>query len=132
MHRVLLLVILLGFPVMEFAVAGLLARVVGWWPLLLWFVLAGGAGLTLMRHGRARFGRQLRESLAAGVSPLQALKDSGRLFLAGLLLLIPGVVTDLGALILLLGYRAPRVRAEAVAPTGPQTLDGEYHRIDQP
>src|SRR5271154_1097603 len=99
--RLLLLVILLGFPVMEAVVLVRLAETFGWW-VLAWVVLAACAGMALIKEARFALVARLAAGLAQGHFSISALTDSARTVIAGLLLIFPGVVSDLMALTLLL------------------------------
>ena len=61
-------------------------------------------GATLVRMEGLRTLRQIQSSLAQGQLPAEELIDGVLIFAGGILLLTPGVLTDLGALILLLPY----------------------------
>ena len=58
--------------------------------------------------------------------------DSGRRLLAAVLLLLPGLASDLFALLLLMvPNRTPQTAAATVAPApGPKTMDGEFRRVE--
>ncbi len=120
----LLLAILLGFPILELWVAVLVAQKIGWW-LLLWMIGSAILGVTLIREEQfAIFGRVMG-ALQQGQDPFRAIFASGRVLLAGLLFIFPGVVSDFLALILLLWPR-PRVQASVDA----DVIEGEYRRED--
>ena len=77
------------------------AEVIGWW-LLAWLMLSALAGWILIKEeSMAVFGR-LAVTVQNGQTPFAAIWDSGRTMLAGGLLIIPGVLSDVIALILLL------------------------------
>jgi UPF0716 protein FxsA len=126
--RIVLVAILLGFPLLEAVVLVRLAETLGWW-VLAWVVLAACAGVALIKE--ARFA--LLAGLAAGVSQgrfaIAALTDSARTVLAGLLLIFPGVVSDLIALTLLL-LPDPRMAQEAASRARPRgtLIEGEFRR----
>ena len=61
-------------------------------------------GAMLVRVEGLRTLRQIQSSLAQGQLPAEELIDGILIFAAGILLVIPGVLTDLCALILLLPY----------------------------
>ena len=95
------LLVVLGFPVLEIYTMIQVAGVIGWW-LLAWLIVSALIGWTLIREeSLAVFGR-LALAVQNGQSPIAAVWDSGRTMLAGLLLIIPGVLSDVLALILLL------------------------------
>ena len=121
----LFLAILLGFPLLEFWVALLLAQKIGWW-LLPWLIGAVIVGITLIREQQfTLLGRVMRAAQQGG-DPFQAIFASGRILLAGLLLIFPGVVSDGLALLLLVW---PRSQLPPAAPSN--VIEGEFRREDQ-
>lgn len=140
-----LLLLMLSFPVVEAVGIFWVAREIGAW-VLLWLAAAALAGVALIRFERAAWGARLLFSMQAGTHPVSALFASGRVLLAGGLLVFPGFVSDAIALVLLLmpgTWNRPRVRApqaanEAWPPREPsprtdadaRTLDGEFRRED--
>jgi len=122
----LFLAILLGFPILELWVAVLVAQKIGWW-LLLWMIGSAILGVTLIREEQfAIFGRVMG-AVQQGQDPFRAIFASGRMLLAGLLFIFPGVASDFLALLLLLWPR-PRVQASVDA----DVIEGEYRREDAP
>ena len=89
---VLIVLLLIAVPVLELYVGSLVVEQIGWGPALLLVVLSMVLGVFVIRASWRR-------------RPAGA--DNGLLFVAGLLLLLPGYVTDVVGLILLL----PPVRA---------------------
>jgi hypothetical protein len=78
-----------------------LGETLGWW-VLAWVVLAACAGFALMKEARFALVSRLAAGFAQGRLEIAALTDSARTVLAGLLLIFPGVVSDLIAITLLL------------------------------
>lgn len=102
-------VTLLLIPLVELAVFFAVAQLIGgWWTLLLVFAFSA-LGVVLMRRGGVKAGQAMRAAMRTGQMPERHLVDSGLVMLAGLLLFVPGFVTDLIGLLLLL----PPVRAVA-------------------
>lgn len=99
--RLILFAILLGFPLLEAVVLVRLSETLGWW-VLAWVVLAAVAGMALIKEARFALVAQMAAGLAQGRFSIVALTDSARVVLAGILLIFPGVVSDLIALTLLL------------------------------
>jgi UPF0716 protein FxsA len=126
--RLLLIVALLGFPFLEAVVMVRLSQSLGWW-VLAWVVLAAVAGMALIKEARFAMVARLAAGLAQGRFPIVALTDSARTVLAGLLLVFPGVVSDLIALTLLL-LPSRRVVAEPVhrRSSGGTLIEGEFRR----
>ena len=123
--RLLLLVILLGFPLLEIALLVHLAETHGWW-VLAWVVLAACAGVALLKEARFALIARLGAALAAGQFSIAAFVDSGRTVLAGLFLIFPGVISDFIALILLLLPRRVPERVHARAHVN--VIDGQFRR----
>jgi len=126
--RLLLIVILLGFPILELVVLVRLSHTLGWW-VLAWVVLAACAGMALIKEARFAMIARLTAGLAQGEFSIAALTDSARTVLAGLLLIFPGVVSDLIAITLLL-LPGPRLAGESHSrrERGGTLIEGEFRR----
>ena len=126
--RLILVGMLLGFPVLEALVLVRLSETMGWW-VLGWVVLAACAGMALIKEARFALVARLAAGFAQGRFAIGALTDSARTVLAGLLLIFPGVVSDLIALTLLL-LPGPRTAVESgVRRSSHGTLiEGEFRR----
>jgi UPF0716 protein FxsA len=97
-----LAILLIGWPLIEILVAVKVAEAIG----VLWTVLLLIAGWPLgiwaMRtHGRAAWGR-LGDAVAMGRPPGREVLDGALVLAAGALLLVPGFLTDVLGLALLL------------------------------
>ena len=126
--RIVLIGILLGFPLLEAVVLVRLSETLGWW-VLAWVVLAACAGMALIKEARFAMLAKLTAGFAQGRFAIAALTESARTVLAGILLIFPGVVTDLIALTLLL-LPGPRVAVEAASRrrTHGTLIEGEFRR----
>jgi UPF0716 protein FxsA len=133
--RFVVLAIVLAFPLLDVYVTARFAR---WTGVPLWAWLAAGlvGGLWLLRNERLAFRENTVAALHGEQSLLRGLVDSGRKVLAGLLLMMPGVVSDGIALLLLLlpinnrGYGPQPAPAGRSTMRGGGAIDGEYRRID--
>ena len=99
-----LLLALLALPFLELAVFIAVAQTIGFaWALTL--VLATSlAGALVLRHAGGNHIARVRVALGEGsFTALQADSSGGLILLAGILLLIPGFITDLLGLVLLIG-----------------------------
>ena len=94
-------IILLAFPFAEIFVLVKLGQTYGWW-LLTYLVAIGYLGLQLIRGEKLLISAKMMQSLAAGGNPIKTMLGSARNMVAGVLLIIPGVITDVIAVILLL------------------------------
>ena len=123
-----LLVLALSFPLLEALGIFWLAHAIGWW-VIVWLAVAGLAGLMLIRFERTAWSLRLLSTLGSG-NPLGAsLFASGRVLIAGVLLVFPGVISDLIAVILLLmpGTRFNRPTTVPRAAND-DVLEGEFRR----
>ena len=118
--------ILLGFPLLELGVALLLAQKIGWW-LLLWFIATTLLGMTLMRGARFALVGSVMSALQQGQDPFRAIFSAGRYMLAGFLLILPGVISDVIALLILIW---PRRVPRSTAKKRTDIIEGEYRRED--
>lgn len=129
--RWMVLAILMGFPLMEGAVLYRLASGPagsGFW-VIAWLVFAAIAGVVLIKQARFFLLARLASALAQGRFSIGALIDSFRTVIAGLLLIFPGVISDIMALLLLLLPMREPVFQEVSRPTPRargRILDGEF------
>jgi UPF0716 protein FxsA len=126
--RLILFAILLGFPLLEAVVLVRLSQTMGWW-VLAWMILAAVAGMALIKEARLSLVARLATGFTQGSFAIGALTDSARTVLAGILLIFPGVVSDLIALTLLL-WPGPRFVVEPVSRRErPGTfIEGDFRR----
>jgi UPF0716 protein FxsA len=99
--RFFVALILLAFPVTEILLLIELADQYGWL-LLLYLVAAGWLGLRLIREEKATFNVRMMQNIASGSNPAKAVFGTARNIIAGVLLMLPGVITDIIAVTLLL------------------------------
>ena len=138
MMRFLIGLILLAFPIAEIWLLIALGQQYGWW-LLLYLVGTSWLGLQLIREEKALFSGRMMQTLSAGGSPAKAIFGSARNIIAGILLIVPGVITDVVATILLLipvkhgqpaneQFSAPSYHADNAA--NDDVIEGEFRRED--
>ena len=134
MRLLFLFAILLAFPVLELWILIELGGEYGWW-LMAYLLLMIVLGWRLIQDEKQlAFGR-MAETLVMGGTPGMALFGSAKNFLAGALLLIPGVISDVLAVILLLipggkGPRGRRPRQGKSRAANDDVIEGEYRRED--
>ena len=110
MGRLVMLAIL-ALPFVEIAGFVVIGGRIGVLATLAWVVLTGMLGLGLIRRQGLDALRRARAALRRGESPTAELADAALVSLAGVLLLLPGFVTDAFGLVLAL----PPVRRRVVA-----------------
>jgi UPF0716 protein FxsA len=95
-----MLLIVLGFPLIDLYATVRIARWTGV-PVYAWLGLAALAGLYLLRNERMAFRANTLAAMHGEQPLLRGLFDSGRKVLAGMLFLLPGILSDVMALALL-------------------------------
>ena len=122
--------IVLSFPVLDLIAT---ARVARWSGVPIWVWLLGGAaaGVAVLRNERVAFRSRTVAAMHGEVSVMRGLLDSGRKVLAGFLLIVPGIVSDLAALALLAQPITPAGDRLAVGvPVWGRALGGDWRRVD--
>ncbi|MHB8496086.1 MAG: FxsA family protein [Casimicrobiaceae bacterium] len=135
--RFVVLAIVLGFPFADFLLTLRLARWTGV-PLWVWLAGSGIAGMWVLANERDQFRMRTLAAFRGDQSLLRGLLDSGRRVLAGMLLILPGVLSDILALLLLsLPINQRGALDPEPVPAGRSsyrrnstTLDGDYRRMD--
>ena len=125
------LLLVLGLPVLEAGLLIWLGTHYGWGWLFLYLALSALLGVALLRLERKLRGIRLLATLQSGGNPLAVLFASGRMMLAGLLFIVPGVISDLTAILLLL---LPGTWRRPPRPSGPEdnVIDAEFRRLEDP
>ena len=120
MLRFAALIILVGFPVLESVLLIRAASEIGWW-LLAYLVGAAALGIGMIRREHAAWPARFLTA-----TPFAALFTTGRRLVAGILLILPGFISDAFALVLLIwpARREPPVRPDH------GVIEGEFRRED--
>ncbi|HEX7272763.1 MAG TPA: FxsA family protein [Casimicrobiaceae bacterium] len=132
--RFVVLLIVLSFPVLDVLATLRFARWTGI-PAAVWLVASALAGIALLRRERLAFRAQTLAALRGDRPLLRGQLDSARKVLAALLLILPGLISDVIALLLLLfpfnlGPSFAAQPATVARGFGRDTLNGEYQRVD--
>lgn len=144
----------LAWPLIEIGLFVEIGGAIGLWPTLGWVLVSAALGIAVLRTQGREAAMQLRGGMR-GIDPLSPLAHGVLKGLAGVLLILPGFLTDaLGLLLLLPPVRMALVaalarRVKVHKTTGPDTsraavwpehgrdprkpaiLEGEYHEIDR-
>jgi len=147
--RLLLPVILLGFIFTEIYLLIALGQRYGIW-LLVYLVLVGYLGLQLIRGEKQLMSAKMMETFKTGGNPVKSMMGSARNFIAGIFLMIPGVITDVFAVIfLLIPIQQPKVSPNSESyqtdqsgyegsfkdanqqPANDDIIEGEYTEIKE-
>lgn len=131
--RLLLLGIVLIFPLLDLYLTARFAQWTGV-PLWFWLVSSSVAGLWLLRNERLEFRTRTVAAMHGEYSLLRGLVDSGRKVLAGILFILPGVLSDVLGLVLLLlpinqhGTFGPQPATAGRTYRPSETLEGDWRR----
>ena len=105
-----LLVLMVALPFLEIYLIVQVGQLIGvWWTLA---ILVGEAllGAWLMRREGGRAWKALNESFASGKLPSGELADTALILVGGVLLVVPGFITDVFGLVFLLPFTRPLAR----------------------
>jgi len=91
-------------PLLELYILIKIGGYIGAFPTVGLVVLTALLGFVLARFEGLRKLQQIKRSLSLGIVPAEEMLDGVLIFVGGVLLIIPGVLTDLFALILLIPY----------------------------
>jgi UPF0716 protein FxsA len=129
----------LALPLIEIALFVTLGAWLGLWLTLAVVLGTAVAGVVVIRRQGAHAMEGLRQATRLGRDPLGQVADSGFVMAAGVLLILPGFLTDtLGLLLLVPPLRRLVVRSlssrvvvhhTGPARQGPVVIDGEYFEI---
>lgn len=137
--RFIIFAILLAFPFLEIAVLIELSQRYGWW-VLAYLLIIGFLGLQLIRAEKNLIAARMFQQLAAGGNPISAMFSTARNMFAGVLLLIPGVISDLIAVVILFmpankpasGNASPnKAGFNTRASANDEAIEGEYTEITE-
>ncbi|MDO9052100.1 MAG: FxsA family protein [Methylotenera sp.] len=136
--RLLMVLILLAFPIAEIWLLIELGQHYGLW-LLVYLVMIALLGFRLIRDEKSLFSGRMAQTLSAGGNPIKAMFGSARNIIAGVLLILPGVITDVIAVILLLipikntqppNNNQPSSPYQAKKAANDDVIEGEFRRED--
>jgi UPF0716 protein FxsA len=96
------LLLLVGLPIVELLLLIQAGSVFGFWPTVGLVFLTAAIGIVLIRQQGAAALRSAQEDRARGEVPVHAILTGIRLAIAGILLIIPGFITDAFGLLLLI------------------------------
>jgi UPF0716 protein FxsA len=97
-----LLLLFIVVPLIELVLLIRLGDVIGLLPTIALVIITGAAGAALARSQGLRVLLRIREELASGRMPVTEMVDGLLIFMAGALLLTPGLLTDVVGLAVLL------------------------------
>lgn len=134
MRLLFIFAILLAFPALELWILVELGQEYGWW-LLAYLLTMAVLGWRLIHDEKQLVFGRMAQALAAGGTPARVMFGSAKNFLAGILLILPGILSDLlAAVLLLLPSSGPDLSAGSHRPrsgaANDDVIEGEFRRED--
>src|SRR5918999_5559485 len=99
-----LALLFIGLPLLELYILIKIGSHLGAFLTVALIIFTALLGLLLARFEGLRTLRQIRQSLSQGIVPAEEMLDSVLIFAGGVLFVIPGVLTDIVALVLLIPF----------------------------
>lgn len=97
-----LLIAIVALSLLELALLVKLGSMIGFWPMLAVIFGVGALGLFLAQRQGLRTLRAIQSDLAVGRIPAPRLLDQAMIMAGGVLLILPGLISDLAGLALVL------------------------------
>ena len=107
---VLLAVLLIVIPILEVWLLVKVGQQIGLLPTVLILIAEAIVGVLLMRHEGSRAWRALNDAFTEGKVPTGALADAALILVGGVLLMLPGFLTDIIGFLFLLRWSRPVAR----------------------
>ena len=107
---VLFVCLLVALPIFEVWLLIQVGQQLGIWPTVLILVLEAVLGVWLMRHEGSRAWKALTDAFETGKVPSGELADAALILVGGVLLMLPGFVTDVFGFVFLLPWTRPVAR----------------------
>jgi UPF0716 protein FxsA len=121
----LLIAAFIAIPIAEVWVVTSIGGLLGLWPTLALLVVSAVVGAWLTRREGAKAWNSLVNAFGTGQLPTGRLADAALVLVGGILLMLPGFLTDLLGLVMILPFTRPLIRrflafllARRVAATG--------------
>jgi UPF0716 protein FxsA len=107
---VLLVVLLVAIPIFEIWLLIEVGQQIGWLPTVLILIAEAIIGVLLMRHEGSRAWKALNDAFTKGKVPTGELADAALILVGGVLLMLPGFLTDVLGFVFLLRWTRPVAR----------------------
>lgn len=129
--RLIFLLGVLAFPVVEIWILINLTQQYGS-IVVLYLLVVAVLGIKLIRDEKSLFSVRMMQTLSQGTNPFKAIFGSARNIIAGILLIVPGIMTDIIAAAILLIPISSDAQKSDVYQTKPaandDVIEGEFHR----
>jgi UPF0716 protein FxsA len=105
-----LALLFITIPIAELALLVWLGSLIGFWPTMGLVIVTGVTGAMLARAAGVRVIHEIRAEVAAGRMPVNHMLDGMLILVGGVVLLTPGILSDLFGLALLLPTTRSMIR----------------------
>lgn len=105
-----LIVAFVVIPLTEFWVVTRVGGLIGLWPTLALLVVSAVVGAVMMRREGTKAWNALVKAFGTGQLPTGRLADAALVLVGGILLMLPGFLTDLLGLVMILPFTRPLIR----------------------
>lgn len=110
-----LIALFIGLPLIELAILVKLGELMGFWPTIGLVIITGFLGAYLAKLQGFWIFRRIQNELAAGRMPASELVDGLLILIGGIVLLTPGLLTDLFGFALLIPWVRRLIKAWLMA-----------------
>lgn len=108
--RYVLFTLFIVVPALEIGTFLFLGHAIGVLPTVLLIILTGFLGVYIIRRQKTEFIKQIQQQMSAGQPPGNALIDGFCTFVGAILILTPGLITDVLGFLLLMPFFKRLVR----------------------
>nr|CRH07909.1 FxsA cytoplasmic membrane protein [Candidatus Magnetococcus massalia] len=149
--RLLIPLFIIGFIVLEINVIAMVGDAIGGWTTFFSIIASAVVGIAIVRHEGIKTLFNMQNKMAHGETPTAHLVDGLLLLLAGVLLLLPGFISDTIGLLLALPLsrvplrfilmqsfmalvlaKAGQAAGSRAGRSGEDVVEGEFKRDDDP
>ena len=99
-----LLIVFIGVPLIEIAILVKLGTLIGFWPTIFIVIGTGILGASLAKSQGLSDWRRIQNELRSGNMPAEEMIDGLLILIGGIVLLTPGLLTDLSGFLLLIPW----------------------------
>lgn len=105
-----LLLVFILIPFIELAILIKIGTLIGFWPTILIVAITGVVGAFLARNQGFSILARIKSELNSGIMPAESLIDGFLVLIGGVVLLTPGLLTDLCGLLMLIPFSRDKAK----------------------
>lgn len=139
-HTKLVPILLLALPIVELYLLVRIGAALGFFTVFIWVLIMATLGIRLLQSRSWAIWSRLQQSLSSGQHPARELLENAIVMAGGLLLIVPGFITDLMGLVCLIPasrrwlsrylerHGESLVATRSHGPHDSDAIDGEFRR----